>query len=140
MHRKGTFGNYILYEKILEEMKMKKILSVLLVLAMVFSLVACGNDDKADDKNNGNDSSNVDNNDTDDNDTDDNDDAAQINDVELSDLRAAVVEALGEDNYWPNAEVPEEMIEDTFGLTSDMYDDFFGETPMISANVDAFVL
>lgn len=58
---------------------------------------------------------------------------------EMSTLRAAVVEELGED-YWPNTQLPREMLEMTYGLTSDMYEDYMGESPMISANVDTLLI
>lgn len=58
---------------------------------------------------------------------------------EMSALRAAVVEELG-DEYWPNSEMPAEYMESTFGLTSDMYEDFMGEMPMISVNIDTLLI
>lgn len=57
---------------------------------------------------------------------------------EMSAIRQAVVDALG-DNYWPNTQLPPEYLE-AYGLTSDMYTDFWGETPMISANVDTIIV
>lgn len=58
---------------------------------------------------------------------------------EMSALRAAVVEELGDD-YWPNMEMPAEYMETTYGLTSDMYEDFMGELPMISTNIDTLLI
>lgn len=58
--------------------------------------------------------------------------------VEMSAVRQAVVDVLGE-NYWPNTEMPPEFLEG-YGLTADMYDSFFGEMPMISANVDTLIV
>lgn len=58
---------------------------------------------------------------------------------EMSALRDAVVQELGED-YWPNAEMSAEYLETTFGLTSDMYEDFMGEMPLISAQVDTLLI
>lgn len=57
---------------------------------------------------------------------------------ELKNIRMAVVEVLGE-NYWPNTEITPEYLED-FGLTDDMYEDFYGEMPMISTNVDTLIV
>ncbi len=57
---------------------------------------------------------------------------------ELKNIRLAVVEVLGE-NYWPNTEITPEYLED-FGLTDDMYEDFYGEMPMISTNVDTLIV
>lgn len=57
---------------------------------------------------------------------------------EMSAIRQAVVDALGE-NYWPNTQIPAEYLED-YGLTGEMYTDFWGEMPMISANVDTIIV
>lgn len=57
---------------------------------------------------------------------------------ELKNIRLAVVEVLGE-NYWPNTEITPEYLED-YGLTDDMYEDFYGEIPMISTNVDTLIV
>ncbi len=56
----------------------------------------------------------------------------------LQNIRQALVEVLGE-NYWPNTEIPPEYLED-YGLTTDMYEDFYGEMPMISTNVDTLIV
>lgn len=56
----------------------------------------------------------------------------------LKNIRQTLVEVLGE-NYWPNTEIPAEYLED-YGLTSDMYEDFYGEMPMISTNVDTVIV
>lgn len=59
---------------------------------------------------------------------------------EMAGLRAAVVEAVGEDEYWPNMPMDGEMLEMFYGITADMYDDYMAETPMISANVDTLII
>jgi len=53
---------------------------------------------------------------------------------------AKAVKANQGDNYWPDTEMPAEYLEMTTGLTSDMYEDFIGEMPMISANVDTLLI
>lgn len=58
---------------------------------------------------------------------------------EMEGVKAAIVEELG-DNYFPNAPLFPNMLEEMFGITSDMYDDYFAELPMISANVDTLVI
>lgn len=58
---------------------------------------------------------------------------------EMEGIRAAVVEALG-DNYFPNAPLLPEMLEERYGITADMYVDYFAEIPMISTNVDSLVI
>lgn len=61
-----------------------------------------------------------------------------IQDEGISAIKVGVVNALGE-NYWPNTVMPVEFLEG-YGLTSDMYDEFMGEMPMISTNVDTFIV
>ncbi len=58
---------------------------------------------------------------------------------EMTQLRAAVVDALGDD-YWPDTPILPEMLEGIYGITSDMYDDYMGESPMISTNVDTLLI
>lgn len=58
---------------------------------------------------------------------------------EMETIKKAVTDALGE-NYWPNTAVPAEMLEGTFGITADMYDDYMAEMPMISTNVDMLIV
>lgn len=57
----------------------------------------------------------------------------------MEDLKAAVVEALGE-NYWPNMTLEPDMFGEMFGVTEDMYEEYFAEMPMISTNVDTLVI
>ena len=68
-------------------------------------------------------------------------DEASVEDNQTSDLkniRAAVVGVLGE-NYWPNTEIPPEYLEE-YGLTAQMYEDFYGEKPMVTTNVDTLIV
>lgn len=58
---------------------------------------------------------------------------------EMAGLRGAVVETLG-DNYWPTMAIPAEVLEANFGLTSDMYVDYMGEMPAMSAHVDTLLI
>lgn len=60
-------------------------------------------------------------------------------DASMEELKAAVVEALGED-YWPNMAADEEILFDLYGISEDMYDDFLAEMPMISTNVDTMII
>lgn len=89
---------------------MKRVLALLCVAVMCISVAACGKKDDVD----GN---------------------VGVAVVDMADIRQAVVDALG-DNYFPNAPADTEYFEMKFGLTSDMYEDFFAEGPMISTNVD----
>lgn len=58
---------------------------------------------------------------------------------EMEGLKAAVTESLGE-NYWPDMALLPDMLEMSFGITSDMYEDYMAEMPMISANVDTLLI
>lgn len=58
---------------------------------------------------------------------------------EMESIRAAVTEELGED-YWPDTQIFPDYLEMSFGLTQDMYEDYMGEMPMISVNVDTLLV
>lgn len=58
---------------------------------------------------------------------------------EMEGIKAAILEQVG-DNYFPNMPLMPDMLEAQFGITSDMYDDYFAEMPMISANVDTLLI
>lgn len=58
---------------------------------------------------------------------------------EMQALRDAVAAELGDD-YWPDMEIPAEVLESQYGLTEDMYEDYMGEMPMMSAHVDALLI
>lgn len=60
-------------------------------------------------------------------------------DVSAADLLAAVAEELGED-YWPNMDIPETMLEETYGLSTELYEEAAAQMPMISANVDTLII
>ena len=57
---------------------------------------------------------------------------------EMTGIRQAVIDAVGE-NYFPQMPIPAEFLEG-FGLKADMYEEFFGEMPMISTNVDTLIV
>ncbi len=59
--------------------------------------------------------------------------------VSMQDLRDAVIEVIG-DNYWPDTMMEAEMFADIYGVTSDMYEEFLAETPMIGTNVDTLII
>lgn len=122
---------------------MKKFLVLALAVMLAMGLTACGN------KNNGNDNENLSQtegnqtgntndvgnstNDADENEVYENDN------ISMEDLKNAVVEVLGE-NYWPDTAITAEMLKDMYGISEDMYDEFLGETPMISTNVDTLLI
>lgn len=57
----------------------------------------------------------------------------------LQSAKKAVTDALGDD-YWPDSEIPEEMLNETYGVGADLYDAYLGECPMISVNVDTLLI
>lgn len=58
---------------------------------------------------------------------------------ELEGVKAAILNAVG-DNYFPNMALMPDMLEEQFGITADMYDDYLAEMPMISTNVDTLLI
>lgn len=60
-------------------------------------------------------------------------------DVSAKVLVEAVASELGEE-YWPDMELPPEYVEDWFGVSSDLYEEYYGQTPMVSANVDTLLI
>lgn len=57
----------------------------------------------------------------------------------LQNAKKAVTDVLGDD-YWPDSEIPEEMLNETYGVSADLYDAYLGECPMISVNVDTLLI
>ena len=119
---------------------MKKIIGVFLVTVMAFSLVACGKDTNGgnadssvteQDATTGEDATQTENT----NDTQTNYGAG----VSLTDVKNALVETLGE-NYWPNTEIPADFLKDIYGISEDMYEEYYAEMPMISTNVDTVII
>ncbi|MCM1541063.1 MAG: DUF4358 domain-containing protein [Blautia sp.] len=58
---------------------------------------------------------------------------------EMAGIREAVLEQAGDD-YFPNMPLMPDMLEAQFGITADLYEDYFAEMPMISANVDTLLI
>ena len=59
--------------------------------------------------------------------------------AEMQAVKDAIVAQLG-DNYWPNTAITPDLLESFVGITSDMYDDYLAESPMISTNVDTLLI
>lgn len=60
---------------------------------------------------------------------------------EMEGFKTAIVEAVGEEGYIPNTvSVDPEMLEMTFGISQDMYDDYLAEMPLISGHVDTLLI
>lgn len=60
-------------------------------------------------------------------------------DISAKVLVEAVASELG-DEYWADMELAPEYLEDWYGISSDLYEEYYGQTPMISANVDALIV
>ena len=58
---------------------------------------------------------------------------------EMEGVKTAIVNELG-GNYFPDMAVLPDMLETSFGITPDMYEDYLAEMPMISANVDTLLI
>ena len=89
---------------------MKKLLAMISVVVLVLGMAGCGNDS-----------------------------AEGTGTLDMSNVKTIVTDLLG-DNYFPNMELDPEMLEFVTGITSDMYEDYFAEVPMISANVDTLIV
>ena len=55
-------------------------------------------------------------------------------------MKAAAVEAAEEGGYWPDMALEPDMLEMSFGISADMYEDYMAEMPMMSAHVDTLVI
>lgn len=62
-----------------------------------------------------------------------------IKEVALTDILEAVQKAYGEE-YAATMEYDQQMIEEVIGLSSDLYEDIIAMGPMMSANVDTFIV
>lgn len=112
-------------------MKMKKIWIMVLAMCMAAMIAACGNSAAEDESGSGQGNAAAES-------------AAEESggyrdDVAAVDIQAAVAEELG-DNYWPDMDVPAELLEDMFGIREDMYEEIAAQTPMISNNVDTLII
>ncbi len=65
--------------------------------------------------------------------------AAYRTDVDPQELVEAVAAELGED-YWADMEIPPEYLESTYSIEADMYEDYYGQIPMMSAHVDSLLV
>lgn len=116
---------------------MKRFIGLLLTAVMAFSVVACSKDTNEE---------NVDVPSTEQG-TNESGDTAQTEDnqtnygvgVSLEDVKAAVVDALGE-NYWPDTDISADMLKDIYGISDDMYEEYYAQMPMISTNVDTIII
>ena len=130
---------------------MKKLSVMLLIMTMSISMIACGNNDANQESSTpGTQESVVEEStqeSTEESQTEESSEEVIPEDEmggetvmseEMTGIRQAVVDAIGE-NYFPQMQIPAEYLEG-FGLTADMYEEFFGEMPMISTNVDTLIV
>lgn len=61
------------------------------------------------------------------------------NDVSAEALADAVAEELGED-YWADRELAPEFLDDWYGISGDMYEEYYGRTPMVPEYVDSLII
>ncbi len=131
---------------------MKKLAVLFLTMTLTLSLFGCGNEGNGESTTDSGQQESVTDSATESSpesqtepETDTVEDSSQVPDEgqdgiseEMSSIRQAVVDAMGE-NYWPDTQIPAEYLEG-YGLTADMYVDFWGEMPMISTNVDTIMI
>lgn len=130
----------------------KKIMSLLLVGAIMLSLAACGKKEKVDDNttNNVPNNSNVsqgnignENNENNNNNSQGSytpyDPNQSLVNVTLDEVVKTIKNTYG-DGYLPNMTLDADLFQDKTGITSDLYSEFFAEVPMISTNVDSLFI
>ena len=130
---------------------MKKLSVMLLIMTMSISMIACGNNDANNESSTPSTQESVSEESTqestEESQTEESSEDVSVEDEiggeavmseEMTGIRQAVVDAIG-DNYFPQMQIPAEYLEG-FGLTADMYEEFFGEMPMISTNVDTLIV
>ncbi len=128
---------------------MKKAIRLFSVLALMMVLTACGNDDEgqnqsSEDQGGQSQESSQESSSqggSEETSTQEESDSNQIGgwSEEMEGLKQAIVETLGDD-YWPTTSVSPEMLESTYNITSDLYEDYMAEVPMISTNVDTLII
>lgn len=60
--------------------------------------------------------------------------------AEMEDLKTAVTEALGADDYWPDMALEPDMLQSLVSVGPDLYDDYMAEMPRMSAQVDTLII
>lgn len=58
---------------------------------------------------------------------------------EMEEIRSAVADTLGE-GYRLDAPISQEVLEQSYGIVPDMYEDYLGETPSLSLDADTFLV
>ena len=119
---------------------MKKIISIMLILASLAAFASCGNGGNGNDTSADTSTSGTTTGETsaDSTETSATETSAPASDVSAADIGKAVADEFG-DEYIPDMDIPADYLDSTYGVKPEWYDDFFGQMPMISANVDTFI-
>lgn len=119
---------------------MKKIISIMLILASLAAFASCGNGGNGNDTSADTSTSGTTTGETsaDSTETSATETSAPTSGVSAADIGKAVADEFG-DEYIPDMDIPADYLDSTYGVKPEWYDDFFGQMPMISANVDTFI-
>lgn len=119
---------------------MKKIISIMLILASLAAFASCGNGGNGNDTSADTSTSGTTTGETsaDSTETSATETSAPTSDVSAADIGKAVADEFG-DEYIPDMDIPADYLDSTYGVKPEWYDDFFGQMPMISANIDTFI-
>ncbi len=105
------------------DFSMRKVIVSICIAGMLLGCVSCGSKNQPDSTQGA---------------TQNSDQVQTTQAVTLTELCDAVKEAYGE-NYLPEMPYEAEQFENFFGISSDLYEEFAAEAPMMSAHVDIFV-
>lgn len=119
---------------------MKKIISIMLILASLAAFASCGNGGNGNDTSVDTSTSGTTTGETsaDSTETSATETSAPTSDVSAADIGKAVADEFGDD-YIPDMDIPADYLDSTYGVKPEWYDDFFGQMPMINVNVDTFI-
>lgn len=119
---------------------MKKIISIMLILASLAAFASCGNGGNGNDTSADTSTSGTTTGETsaDSTETSAPGTNAPTTDVSAADIGKAVADEFGDD-YIPDMDITADYLDSTYGVKPEWYDDFFGQMPMISVNVDTFI-
>ena len=119
---------------------MKKIISIMLILASLAAFASCGNGGNGNDTSADTSTSGTTAGETsaDSTETSATETSAPTSDVSAADIGKAVADEFG-DEYIPDMDIPADYLDSTYGIKPDWYDDFYGQVPMIGVNIDTFI-
>lgn len=119
---------------------MKKIISIMLILASLASFASCGNGGNGNDTSADTSTSGTTTGETsaDSTETSAPETTPPTSDVSAADIGKAVADEYG-DEYVPDMDIDADILDATYGIKPEWYDDFFGQAPMINVNIDTFI-